>query len=187
MLDSDFDKFFIWLMDREGRVITNDPRDPGQQTCWGISRKYNPTWEGWKLVDKGAKASDIEPVVKVFYENLLGRYWLALKPKLREAFCDAFVNMGGGNSKDNNLDAVELLQASLNCLAGSKYVDVDGGFGNQTRTALKTENHTALAYTMCALRMAEYRRRGVGKLAYAKEGWLNRVQLLMAFISDGII
>ena len=178
MLDSDWDKFFEWLMDREERVVHTDPNDPGGQTCWGISRKYHPTWEGWALVDKGAKSSELGPVVKVFYEKMLSGFWLCMRPRLREAFCDAYVNMGPGRKGDKNNDAVELLQMSLNALAGSKYVMVDGGFGNQTKTAMKTENHTALAYTMCALRMTEYRKRS----KIYQNGWLNRVELLMDYI-----
>lgn len=180
--EKQWNEFFEWLMDREGRVVTNDPNDPGGQTCWGISRKYNPNWEGWVLVDSGAKAREIEPVVKVFYENLLGKYWLSFKPKLREVFCDAFVNMGGGNDKDKKLDAVELLQLSVNCLRGGNVLVVDGGLGQKTRAEVAQLDPTALAYTFCALRMCEYRRRGVGKMALYKEGWLNRVQLLVDFI-----
>jgi lysozyme family protein len=49
-----WDEFFDWLMSKEGKAITADPRDAGGQTCWGISRRYNPQWTGWALVDAGA-------------------------------------------------------------------------------------------------------------------------------------
>lgn len=48
-----WEQFFEWLMGHESRAITNDPRDPGGQTCWGISRRYHPTWPGWRMVDAG--------------------------------------------------------------------------------------------------------------------------------------
>ncbi len=39
---SEWKNFFNFLMDREVRSVTNDPRDPGGQTAWGIARKYHP-------------------------------------------------------------------------------------------------------------------------------------------------
>lgn len=51
---------------------TKDPRDPGGETYSGISRKYNPDWEGWKYIDKGDYAS-ADRLVKGFY---LAKYWI---------------------------------------------------------------------------------------------------------------
>lgn len=36
---------------KEGGYV-NDPDDKGGETYRGISRKYNPTWEGWEIIDK---------------------------------------------------------------------------------------------------------------------------------------
>lgn len=185
MLESeDWKKFFEFLMAREDRSVTNDPRDPGKQTAWGISRKYHPNCDVWELVDKGiTKGPEFERRVSKFYSNMLFKYWYLFDRKLREVFCDSYVNMGLGKPNDANLDAAELLQKSLNLLAGSEYVKIDGDIGKNTKLALKAENHTALAYTMIALRFSEYRRRGLGKMAWAREGWLNRVDHLLAYIS----
>lgn len=184
MLDSvEWKNFFKFLMDREDRSVSNDPRDPGGQTAWGISRKYHPNWMGWALVDKGiTKGPEFESAVVQFYANLLFPWWYLMEKRLREVFCDSFVNMGLGRAGDNNQDAGELLQQSLNLLAGSEYVKVDGDVGKITKLALSKENHTALAYTMIALRFSEYRKRGTGKMAWAKEGWLNRVDHLLSYI-----
>ena len=176
----EWNEFFAWLMDREERVVHTDPNDAGGQTCWGISRKYNPAWRGWALVDRGAWAADLEPVVKEFYENLLGKYWDILGDKIREAFCDAYVNMGGGRKGDKNEGAIELLQRAVNCLNAKKVLEVDGGFGNATARAVMGEDPIALAYTFCALRLCEYRKR---KNKTYENGWLNRVQLMVEYIS----
>lgn len=186
MLDSkEFHSFFEWLMDREARVVHNDPRDPGKQTAWGISRRYHPSWPGWKIIDAGKEdRATLEPLVKDFYANFLFRWWVLLEGPLRFAFCDAVVNMGLGRTGDKNLDAGELLQMSMNRLAQRNYLVVDGDIGNNTIAALRTENHTAIAYTMIGLRLIEYRKRGKGSMAWAREGWLNRVELLEAFISN---
>lgn len=176
--------FFEWLMDREGRVVHNDPRDPGGRTAWGISRRYHPNWPGWKLIDAGkTDGASLEPLAKEFYKEFLFRWWHLCNDALKPAFCDAVVNMGLGRPGDRNLDAGELLQIAMNCLAQKNYLKVDGDIGNLTVTALKNESHNAIAYTMIALRLIEYRKRGVGNLAWAREGWLNRVQLLAEYIS----
>lgn len=175
-------QFFSWLMDHESRTVSNDPRDPGGQTAWGISRRYHPTWPGWRLVDAGVVArSVIEPVVSDFYRALLREYWDTLPPRLAPAVCDAVVNMGAGKTGDESLGAVELLQLALNRLAGSDYVAVDGDFGPQTRAAIKTVDAGALAFCTCAIRMAEYNRRArtdKSKTVWLS-GWLNRVADLM--------
>lgn len=90
---------------------------------------------------------------------------------------DTAVNMGA-------VYAVQCLQDALNRLAGSNYVDVDGQFGPQTRAALKTADPSALAFCMCAIRMAEYNRRARRDKSKAVflSGWLNRVSDLMRII-----
>jgi len=184
MLSKEWLAFFEWLMDRESRVVHNDPRDPGGHTAWGISRRYHPNCPIWKLVDAGrVDRSTLEPLVQEFYAEFLFRWWHLFNGPLRAVFCDSVVNMGLGRVGDKNLDAGELLQMSMNCLAQKNYLKVDGAIGNLTVAALKTESHTAIAYTMIGLRMIEYRKRGVGSMAWAREGWLNRVQLLEAFVS----
>ena len=51
-----WEQFFEWLMKWDGKTITNDPRDPGGQTAWGISRRYHPDWPGLALIDRAVTA-----------------------------------------------------------------------------------------------------------------------------------
>lgn len=44
--DIEFDKLIL----AEGGYV-NDPDDTGGETYLGISRKYNPNWSGWKIID----------------------------------------------------------------------------------------------------------------------------------------
>lgn len=170
--------FYSFLLDCEGRVVHHDPRDPGGLTAWGISRRYNPKWEGWALVDSGVVSGpDFEAAVERFYLALCRYYWQSMGERLREAFCDALVNMGTGKKGDKVMGAVELLQRAMNRLAGSNYVEVDGVFGPQTREALRHVDASALAYALCALRCAEYARRDGAKDYLG--GWVKRVGLLM--------
>ena len=81
-----WEQFFNWLMVWGGRVVHNDHRDPGGQTCWGISRRYHPGWPGWQLVDAGTTSvPDLERAVSA---GLNGK--LAVPPGLVDA--DGFVD-----------------------------------------------------------------------------------------------
>ena len=178
-------QFINFVLDREERVVHTDKRDPGGQTAWGISRRYHPNCPVWALVDKGIEdGPEFVAAVHDFYWRLLKFYWTSMQPRLRETFCDALVNMGPGKKGDRVHGAVELLQHSMNRLAGSSHVEVDGVYGPQTRAALKTVDASALAYCMCAYRQAEYAKRAKNGSAmrWALDGWMNRVLLLMEAI-----
>lgn len=170
--------FFEWLMKWEGKVVHNDPRDPGGQTAWGISRRYHPDWPGWALIDRGETTGlNIEMAVSNFYRETYRNLWDAAPVRVRPVLVDTAVNMG-------SMYAVQLLQDGMNKLAGSEYLTVDGKWGPKTDYALKHAHHDGLAYAMCALRMAEYNRRA--RKDKAKQvflsGWLNRVADLMVAI-----
>ncbi len=45
-----FDKEFDKVILAEGRYV-NDPDDAGGETYLGISRKNNPKWVGWEVID----------------------------------------------------------------------------------------------------------------------------------------
>ena len=180
-----WEQFFEWLMHHEGRVITNDPRDPGGQTCWGISRRYHPRAAVWALVDRGiVSGPEFDAAVEDFYWRLCKFYWSGMGPRLAPAFCDALVNMGPGKKGDAVMGAVELLQHAMNRLAGAVFVDVDGVYGPQTRAALKTMDDSALAFAVCALRTTDYGFRGRhgSDMRWALDGWINRVRALIGVI-----
>lgn len=171
-------EFFDWLMEWEGRTVTDDPRDPGGLTAWGISRRYWPAWYGWRLVDNGITAGpEFESAVNDFYQGSYQGLWSVAPERVREVLVDTAINMG-------NVYAIQLLQASMCRLAGSRYLPVDGKWGPLTTEALKHAHHDGLAFTMCAGRMAEYVRRAgkdKAKLVFL-QGWLNRVSGLMGVI-----
>ena len=177
-----WDQFFVWLMTWEGRVVHNDPQDPGGQTAWGISRVHHPMWPGWGLVDRGiTSGAQFEDAVKAFYFEKYKYIWGALPPRVREAVVDAVINMGPGRKGDDLLGGIELLQEALCRLAKSRYVVVDGVLGQQTLEAAKRADPGALAFAICALRLADYGLRGkTGKVARKYlDGWISRVRDLM--------
>ena len=173
-----WDDFFNWLMEREGRVIHTDPRDAGGQTCWGIARRYNPRWRGWALIDNGTTSgTQLESAIKEFYVLTYGGMYQRLPERVREVAVDTAVNMGQDY-------AVKCLQDALCKLAGSTYVTVDGKLGPQTLEAVRHADPSALAFAMCATRLAEYGRRGRqgDQRRVFLDGWITRVRTLMEAI-----
>jgi lysozyme family protein len=173
-----WEQFFEWLMKWESREVTNDPRDPGGMTAWGISRRYHPNWDGWALVDAGITSGpDFEAQVQDFYRGVYWVLWESAPARVREVLVDTAVNMGSAY-------AVKCVQTGLCRLAGSPYVSVDGKMGPQTMTALKHASNDGLAFVMCAVRMAEYNsraRRDPNKRVWLS-GWINRVADLLEVI-----
>ena len=172
------EQYFNWLMIWEGKTVHNDPRDTGGQTAWGISRRYFPKWAGWELVDAG-RANDprFESLVSEFYLANYSDLWRSIPARANAVAADTAINMG-------RTYAVQCLQDGMNRLAGSKYVLVDGSLGPQTLAALKGVDAGALAYAMCAVRLAEYGRRGKqgDERRVFLDGWINRVRSLMGVV-----
>lgn len=128
----------------------NDPKDPGGETVWGITRKYQASWPGWFIIDavppdKRAafsaeqgriEASPLNACIKSFYNN---GPWAGIRGNeipdqaIAEELFDSAVNCGV-------VTAVKWLQRALNIfnLQGLDYpdIEVDGYFGQQTLECL---------------------------------------------------
>ena len=103
---ANFDISYNRTLKFEGGYV-NDDNDTGGETYKGISRKYNPSWSGWKIVDKykGLKNfpknldtdSQLQILVKnCYYDN----YWKTIhgneinNQKVADDLYDTAVNMG---------------------------------------------------------------------------------------------
>lgn len=125
---------------------SNDSTDVGKETYKGISRRFNPSWQGWLIIDqhKGRPGfpetayndSRLDKMVKDFYKE---RYWdanlldeVSSQPVANEMF-DTGVNMG-------IVRAAKFLQRALNVLNlnGARWDDIveDGAMGPNTLSAL---------------------------------------------------
>jgi len=139
-----FDEAFNKTMGHEGGY-SNDPDDLGGETCRGISRKFHPTWQGWRVVDGLRRGSlrltdaiqkELDLSTRQFYQknywNKFGGDQILFQPLAEELF-DTSVNLGVGR-------AVKFLQIALNCLNRNQtlYDDLkeDGLFGAKTLGAL---------------------------------------------------
>lgn len=74
-----YDKFYKILLEAEGGWVY-DTKDSGGETYKGISRVYNPKWDGWKIIDeykkthklvKGSVIKDdaLDELIKLFYKK----------------------------------------------------------------------------------------------------------------------
>lgn len=68
---------------REGGYV-NDPDDKGGETYKGISRKYNPDWKGWHIIDNTKKEHPKDfkgylnrnpELEKAVYDLYKDKYW----------------------------------------------------------------------------------------------------------------
>ena len=128
---ADFIKAYSKLLPVEGGYV-NDPDDTGKETYKGISRKWHPSWAGWKMIDqyKGisgfparlSRDLTLQKMVQDFYE---AEYWNKIMGKyiphqeVADELFDTAVNMGTGV-------AIQFLEASLNLLNrnGTLFPDV---------------------------------------------------------------
>ena len=136
-----FNEAFDITMGHEGGY-TFDPNDAGGETYRGISRRYNPSWKGWHIIDRCDKSKiedlDIDNMVRDFYRN---HYWDKMlgnkigSQMIANEMFDTGINMGIGR-------AIKFLQEGLNYLNRNEqlYPDlvVDGQIGNNTINALNT-------------------------------------------------
>ncbi len=200
-----FKQAFQKTMGSEGGY-SNDSDDAGKETYKGISRRYHPSWRGWKIID-GIKAEifsgsdrsetalwmyftatlehskDLQAQVCSFYK---AEFWdkfcgdVIRDQSIAEELFDTAVNM-------NHTRAVTFLQKSLNLLNRNQknFADIveDGDCGNKTfgalRQYLKKDSPDFLLKLMNVYQGAHYiayMRRSPIQEKYAR-GWLGRVEI----------
>lgn len=139
------------VLENEG-PYDNNPSDPGGETIYGITRKYQRSWQGWERFDAVVAFQDLKTneqkarlvstdermqrAVLDFYER---GPWAAIRgcelesQAIAEELFDAAVNCG-------TVTVIKWLQRALNVFnrQGRDYpdVEVDGYLGNQTLEAL---------------------------------------------------
>jgi len=173
-----------------------DPDDAGGETYKGISRRFNPSWKGWKIIDDLKQANRrkrkfdrifeqdkmLQEEIRIFYKQL---YWDRFRgdeipnQEIAQELFDTGVNIGIHRS-------VGFLQESLNLLNRNQknYNDVveDGLFGLKTLKALKAYlKIDKLQYLLKVMNILqgthyiEYMRKNPIQEKYAR-GWLKRVK-----------
>lgn len=165
-----FETAMEFVLAHEGGYVS-DPRDPGGETNFGISRKSYPGLDIAGLTRGRAKAI----YRRDFWNaNSLG----ALPPLLGSATLDAAVNMGSSQ-------AVKLLQRCLNQIARAGLLE-DGVCGPQTIAAAnnlsQTMIHLAAKQALLARSSLYVRLSGRKSLRAFLRGWIKRTTSLSDFL-----
>jgi lysozyme family protein len=150
---TDFLSAYQNTMSHEGSY-SNDPRDRGGETWYGIARNFQPDWEGWIIIDE-VKANAGDQFIKALQEDeelsgLVMRFYndeffnrLLLSEfdqEIANELFDTAVNQGVGT-------AGRCLQEALNLLNNNQkhYPDLilDGKPGMKTLAAYRAYMETA--------------------------------------------
>ena len=127
---ANFDEEFNKVILCEGGYC-NDPDDTGGETYVGISRKYNPTWSGWPIIDaekknglknitaRLKKNKELNNKLKLVYKQ---KYWDVLdlddisSQKIAHQLFDTCVNCG-------KVTAIRIAQQVIGMTVTGKWSD----------------------------------------------------------------
>jgi len=175
-----FQQILPEILNHEG-YYSNHSNDKGGETYRGISRKFHPSWVGWKIIDeeKLTKGSlprnykseypQMETLVAQFYKS---KFWDKIllnqvkDTSLQRIIFDAYVNSGG--------NGIKLLQRVLRDQFG-KNIAVDGAQGRLTVAAINSVNPEQLFESFKTARASYYNAIAKNGNEVFLEGWLNRL------------
>lgn len=183
-----YDSAMRYIIDVEG-IYSDDPDDAGGETYSGISRRSNPDWEGWALIDR-AKSNGTElnknfltidgislfDLVKYFYKK---NYWDILNldklsnRRIAIKIFDISVNMGTKR-------AAIMTQNCLNiCGEKGTFYQVDGIIGNKTIAAINSVDSNILLKLLTISQGNLYMRIVSSNPSQQKflNGWINRLNI----------
>ena len=151
---NNFHKFFLEVLKNEGEY-TDDPRDRGGETLYGVSRVYHPDEFDliYRLWKDGKKNLALDTAEKFYRKEFYNDLYDQLPEKLAFKLFDLSINLGKGK-------AVGLLQKAV----GAKQ---DGIFGPKTLEACNNVYREFIAE-------AEAYYKSLDNPVYEK-GWLNRL------------
>lgn len=166
--------------------------DAGGETYCGISRKMNPDWVGWQLLDTHKPLKWNQKIVDSELERLVieiydAKYYQTIKADkidsdmIRTHLYDMGVNAGTGA-------AVKLLQKAINKVYGVT-IATDGAIGNITLTYTNNKAKQKDLEKEYINQRREYYRNLVNvKPSNMKflQGWLNRVDIITKFVEKSM-
>ena len=159
-----FQQIFDRLIGHEGGYV-NDPRDPGGETNWGITKRTAMA-NGYQ---GSMRAMTREQAFKIYQAAFWVRYQCEKMPSaIAYQFFDAAVNHGLGN-------ASRMLQRAVG-------VADDGVIGNRTLAAIKQMAISDVIMRLNAERLEFYCK--LGNFTTFGKGWVNRVAQNLRYGAD---
>ncbi len=165
------------LMRKKEGYYSNLSSDLGGETYAGISRKWNPTFAGWKIIDaakplkRNQKVNSAE--LEVLIANFYTRYWKAIAGSeiKSQAIADIFFDFNVLSGS-----AVLVMQRTLNQKFGKKLLE-DNQIGPNTILAINQVSPTLLHQAYKQGRELFHRQRVAENPSQAVNlpGWLNRI------------
>jgi len=168
-------------------LYSNDPVDPGGETYKGISRKFFPNWEGWKIIDETDKSIDSikalenntdlqNSVVKFYNDNFYNKIHGNTLEEISLEFAwyvfDTAVNTGPKTS-------LKFLQNAINKTLNRNLV-IDGIVGSKTLAELgniqTSEDKEKFLCNYRSYRVLYYTNITIKKPKFLKylKGWIKR-------------
>lgn len=160
---ADFERAFAFTIAKEGSKYTNDPRDLGGATRYGITLATLSGWRGVQCEAEDVECLDLDEakaIYKAHYWNPL--HGNSLPDCLALAVFDAAVNNGTDRS-------IKWLQSALNVIT-------DGIVGPSTTRAAKACNAGEITNDILNLRLNFMK--GLPSWKYFGKGWSNRIAAL---------
>jgi lysozyme family protein len=154
-----FDLAFERLLGHEGAYV-NDPRDPGQETNWGISKRSYPHLDIKSLTREQAKA--------IYREDFWDKVGDSVHPAIKYQLFDFAVNSGISR-------AIKELQRAVHA------VD-DGKWGPKSNAAARAMCHHDILMRFLAFRLRFMVR--LPNWKHASGGWANRVADNLLFAAE---
>lgn len=159
---ADFEQSFQRLMKDEGFVLSDHAADKGGQTFAGVSRKFHPDWEGWRLIDAGKTPPT--DLLRSFYRT---KFWCPVlgdeivSQRVADVLFSQFANMGG--------NAIKLAQKVVGVIA-------DGAIGPKTLVALNAMDEERFLALYCIANVARYHAIGMKDKTQRVwwPGWISR-------------
>lgn len=105
---ANFDDAYKLLENKEGGYV-HDTDDSGGETYRGISRRYNPTWDGWVMIDAFKKRYFGKALSKRLDAD--EQLQKLVKEKYKRGYWDIFEL----DSVPNQLIAYQMFDTNVNC------------------------------------------------------------------------
>ncbi|MEP3417228.1 MAG: glycosyl hydrolase 108 family protein [Lentilitoribacter sp.] len=167
-----------FVMKWEGEKYTDNPRDNGGPTKYGITQQTLTGWLGRKASKAEVKNLTRQTADKIFKANYFDRVKCEqMHPRIATVVYNGAVLHGVSRSGRFVQEALNVLKTIVN----GEAVEIDGVIGKQTLSGIEKANPERLCQAYIEVQEGYLKRHE--DFDYYGKGWLNRTHALREFIS----